>query len=103
MTLDPNRWTLKTQEAVRDAIALAKQLHNAEVAPDHLLSAALSQDGGVAIPLLDSLGIAPLSVRNAIAESLTKIPKAYGISEPSLSRDLSQAFDRADVAAQGNG
>ncbi len=103
MTLDPNRWTLKTQEAVRDAIALAKQLHNAEVAPDHLLSAALSQDGGVAIPLLDSLGIAPLSVRNRIAESLTKVPKAYGISEPSLSRDLSQAFDRADVARKEMG
>jgi ATP-dependent Clp protease ATP-binding subunit ClpB len=103
MTLDPNRWTLKTQEAVRDAIALAKQLHNAEVAPDHLLSAALSQDGGVAIPLLDSLGIAPLSVRNRIAESLTKIPKAYGISEPSLSRDLSQAFDSADIARKEMG
>ena len=103
MALDPNRWTLKTQEAVRDAIALAKELHNAEVTPDHLLSAALSQDGGVAIPLLDGLGIAPLSVRNRIAESLAKVPKAYGISEPSLSRDLSQAFDRADVARQEMG
>ena len=98
MTLDPNRWTLKTQEAVRDAIALAKDAHNAEVTPDHLLSAALSQDGGVAIPLLDSLGIAPLAVRNRIAESLGTIPKAYGISEPSLSRELSQAFERADGA-----
>ena len=103
MTLDPNRWTLKTQEAVRDAIALAKELHNTEVAPDHLLSAALSQDGGVAIPLLDGLGIAPLAVRNRIAESLAKVPKAYGISEPSLSRDLSQAFDRADLARKEMG
>ena len=103
MTLDPNRWTLKTQEAVRDAIALAKDQHNAEVAPDHLLSAALSQDGGVAIPLLDSLGMAPLSVRNRIAESLARVPKAYGISEPSLSRELSQAFERADVARKEMG
>jgi ATP-dependent Clp protease ATP-binding subunit ClpB len=103
MTLDPNRWTLKTQEAVRDAIALATSLHNAEVAPEHLLSATLSQDGGVAIPLLDRLGIAPLSVRNRIAESLAKIPKAYGTSEPSISRDLSQAFDRADIARKEMG
>ncbi len=84
MTLDPNRWTLKTQEALRDAIALAKDSHHAEVGADHLLSAALSQDGGVAIPLLDRLGIAPLSVRNKIAESLARIPKAYGTAEPSL-------------------
>ena len=80
-----------------------KDSHNAEVAPDHLLSAALSQDGGVAIPLLDSLGIAPLAVRNKIAESLATIPKAYGISEPSLSRELSQAFERADGARQEMG
>jgi ATP-dependent Clp protease ATP-binding subunit ClpB len=98
MTLDPNRWTLKTQEALRDAIALAKDSHHAEVGPDHLLSAALSQDGGVAIPLLDRLGMAPLSVRNKIAESLARIPKAYGTSEPSLSRELSEAFERADKA-----
>ncbi|MGA2527985.1 MAG: AAA family ATPase [Acidimicrobiales bacterium] len=97
MTFDPNRWTLKTQEALRDAIALAKDSHHGEVGPDHLLSAALSQDGGVAIPLLDRLGIAPLSVRNKIAESLAAIPKAYGASEPSLSRELSQAFENADT------
>ena len=103
MTLDPNRWTLKTQEAVREAIALARDSHNAEVAPDHLLSAALSQEGGVAIPLLDSLGIAPLAVRNKIAASLETIPKAYGISEPSLSRELSQAFERADGARKEMG
>jgi ATP-dependent Clp protease ATP-binding subunit ClpB len=98
MTFDPNRWTLKTQEALRDAIALAKDSHHAEVGPDHLLSAALSQDGGVAIPILDRVGIAPLTVRNRLAESLARIPKAYGTSEPSLSRELSQAFERADVA-----
>ena len=103
MTLDPNRWTLKTQEAVREAIALAKDSHNAEVAPDHLLIAALSQDGGVAIPLLDSLGIAPLSVRKRITESLATIPKAYGIAEPSLSRELAEAFERADDARREMG
>jgi ATP-dependent Clp protease ATP-binding subunit ClpB len=103
MTFDPNRWTLKTQEALRDAIALAKASHHAEVAPEHLLSAALSQDGGVAIPLLDRLGIAPLSVRNRLAESLSKIPKTYGGGEPTLSRELSQAFERADEARREMG
>jgi ATP-dependent Clp protease ATP-binding subunit ClpB len=96
MAFDPNRWTLKTQEALRDAMALAKASNHAEVTSDHLLSAALSQDGGVAIPLLDRLGVAPLSARNKIAESLAKIPKTYGGGDPSLSRELSQAFEEAD-------
>src|SRR5271165_5908145 len=103
MTFDPNRWTLKTQEAVRDALALAKASHHAEVAPEHVLSAALSQEGGVAIPILDGLGIAPLAVRNRIAESLAKIPKAYGGAEPSLSRELDDAFERADAARKEMG
>src|SRR5271165_4290314 len=103
MTFDPNRWTLKTQEAVRDALALAKESHHAEVTPDHLLSAALSQDGGVAIPILDSLGVAPLSVRNRVAESLSNIPRAYGTSEPSLSRELTEVFEQADLARKEMG
>ncbi len=103
MPFDPNRWTLKTQEAVRDALALAKASHHPEVTPEHVLSAALSQDGGVAIPILDGLGISPLSVRNRIAESLAKIPKAYGGAEPSLSRELDDAFERADAARKEMG
>ncbi len=103
MAFDPNRWTLKTQEAVRDALALAKTSHHAEVGPDHVLSAALSQDGGVAIPILDRLGVAPLSVRNRVADSLARIPKAYGGAEPTLSRDLNDAFERADEARREMG
>ncbi|MGD1012017.1 MAG: AAA family ATPase [Acidimicrobiales bacterium] len=103
MTIDPNRWTLKTQEAVRDALALAKASQHAELTEDHLLSAALSQEGGVAIPLLDRLGIAPLSARNRVAEALARIPKTYGGGEPTFSRELSQAFEIADEARREMG
>ena len=41
MTLDPNRWTLKTQDAVNVAIAEARSRSNPEVTPDHLLAALL--------------------------------------------------------------
>ena len=46
MALDPNRWTLKTQEALQEASRLAEAAHNAEVLPAHFLTAALGQDGG---------------------------------------------------------
>ncbi len=46
--------------------------------PQHLLLAALGQDGGVAVPILDRVGVAPLSVRNKLNDELTKLPKAYG-------------------------
>jgi len=37
MALDPNRWTLKVQEAFSAAVEAAKQASNPEVTPDHLL------------------------------------------------------------------
>ncbi len=98
MPFDPNRWTLKTQEAARDAVALARQYHHAEVTPDHFLYAALAQDGGVTIPLLDKLGVSPLTVRNRLDEALGKLPKAYGGGEPTFSREMMQAFERAEAS-----
>jgi ATP-dependent Clp protease ATP-binding subunit ClpB len=103
MPLDPNRWTQKTQEATQEAAALARQGHNVEVEPEHLLLAALSQDGGVAIPLLDQLGQSPLTVRNRLEERLAKLPKVYGAQEPALSGELTRAFERAQAAQQEMG
>jgi ATP-dependent Clp protease ATP-binding subunit ClpB len=103
MAFDPNRWTNKTQEAARDAVALARKYHHAEVTPEHLLSAALGQDGGVAIPLLDRLGISPLSVRNALDEALGRLPKSYGGGEPAFSREVMEAFEQAEAAQKEMG
>ena len=98
MPLDPNRWTLKTQEAFSEATRLAQASHHAEVLPAHFLLAALGQDGGVTVPVLDRVGAAPLAVRNRLTEVLAKIPQAYGGGEPELSRELLEAFERAEQA-----
>ncbi|MHB8458249.1 MAG: Clp protease N-terminal domain-containing protein, partial [Acidimicrobiales bacterium] len=98
MPLDPNRWTQKTQEATRDAVALARKFHHAETEPEHLLLAALGQDGGVAIPLLDRLGVSVLTVRNRLDERLGRLGKAYGGEEPGLSLALRDAFEQAQAA-----
>jgi ATP-dependent Clp protease ATP-binding subunit ClpB len=41
VALDPNRWTAKTQEALRAAAEDAAGRSNPEVTPDHLLAAML--------------------------------------------------------------
>ena len=38
MALDPNRWTLKTQEAMQAAVEAARRASNPEATPDHLLA-----------------------------------------------------------------
>ena len=103
MPLDPNRWTLKTQEALADAQQLAIAAGHPEVTPEHLLVAALSQDGGVAIPILAKLGEAPVAVRNRLSNALDKLPKTYGGGEPEMSRELLAGFRAAEQAQKDMG
>jgi ATP-dependent Clp protease ATP-binding subunit ClpB len=97
MALDPNRWTLKVQEAFSSAVDAAKQASNPEVTPDHLLAALLGQGEGIVLPMLQRLGKEPLPLRNQVNEALAKLPKAYG-GEARLSRELQQVIDAADEA-----
>jgi len=97
MALDPNRWTLKMQEAFNVAIELARSNANPEVTPDHLLVALLGQSEGVVLPILQKVGQASPPLRNAAEEALSRLPKAYG-SDAHLSRDLTALLDAADQA-----
>jgi ATP-dependent Clp protease ATP-binding subunit ClpB len=96
MTIDPNRWTLKTQEAVQEAVRAASAAHHAEVTPEHVLLAALGQEGGVALSVLDKLGVAPLSVRNRLQDALARLPRAYGGAEPEIGRRLRDLIEQAE-------
>ncbi|MGH9232649.1 MAG: ATP-dependent Clp protease ATP-binding subunit [Acidimicrobiales bacterium] len=97
MALDPNRWTLKVQEAFSSAVDAAKQASNPEVTPDHLLAALLAQGEGIVLPMLQRLGKEPLPLRNQVNEALAKLPHSYG-SEARLSRELNKVIDEADAA-----
>ncbi|MCC5951092.1 MAG: AAA family ATPase [Acidimicrobiia bacterium] len=97
MALDPKHWTLKTQEAINAAIGSAQQQSNPEVTPDHLLLALLGQSEGVVLPMLQKVGVAPMSLRNQAEEAVAKLPKAYG-GESRLGRELRDLLERADTA-----
>ncbi len=96
MALDPNRWTLKTQEAFNSALQLARSNSNPEVTPDHLLLALLGQEEGVVLPILQKVGKAPLTLRNDTEEAIGRLPKAYG-GESRLGRELQDLLEQADA------
>ena len=70
MAIDPNRWTLKTQEAFATAADRARTLNHAEITPDHLLAALLAQPEGRAVPLLGRAGVEPTALARAVDERL---------------------------------
>ena len=54
--MQPDRFTVKSQEAVAAAQQLAAERRNPEVAPAHLLVALLEQEDGLVVPILQKLG-----------------------------------------------
>jgi ATP-dependent Clp protease ATP-binding subunit ClpB len=103
MALDPNRWTIKTQEAIQSALDLARARSHAEASPDHLLAALLGQSDGLVLPVLEKLGVAPLSVRNRVEQALEKVPRAYGGTEATVSRALREVLEAGDRERTGLG
>jgi ATP-dependent Clp protease ATP-binding subunit ClpB len=98
MAFDPNRWTLRTQEAVQAAVEMARTQAHPEVTPDHLVAALLGQEEGVVLPVLSKVGLAPLTLRNRAGEALARLPKAHGGQPPQLSRELREVMSVADTA-----
>ena len=96
MALDPNRWTLKTQEAFAAASERARAQNNAEITPDHLLAALLGQADGLAVPILGRAGVEPARIAREVDDRLASLPKAYGTAQPSLGREATAVLDAAE-------
>ncbi len=73
--MQPDRFTIKSQEALQAAQQLADERRNPQTTPEHLLAVLLEQDGGVVGPVLRKLGAEPAAVRQALAPSLEALPK----------------------------
>ncbi|HEV7845009.1 MAG TPA: Clp protease N-terminal domain-containing protein, partial [Thermoleophilaceae bacterium] len=102
--MQPDRFTIKSQEALAAAQRLAGARHNPEVTPQHLLVALLEQEGGIVVPVLRRAGADPERVRRLVNEALDALPKVSGdVSAPALGQDLVRLLQAADDEARGLG
>ncbi len=97
MAIDPNRWTLKTRDAIEQAQSLATGRHHAQITPAHVLLAALDQPDGIAPSLLEQMGADRLSARNRLLNELDRLPRAIGGSASELAPETREGLDRADA------
>jgi ATP-dependent Clp protease ATP-binding subunit ClpB len=97
MSINPDRWTLKTQEAFSNAVERARTDHHAEVTPEHVLAAILGQADGVAGPVLTRVGVEPAVVRDRVDAELGRLPQAFGGQEPGINRALRDVLTAADA------
>jgi ATP-dependent Clp protease ATP-binding subunit ClpB len=96
MRLD--KFTIKAQEALLAAQKNAETKAGAEIEPEHLLDALVSQEDGLVNPLLKKLGVSGDSIRSELDRHLSAKPKVQG-TQPSLSPRLDAVFRQAQKEA----
>src|SRR2546430_14888945 len=103
--MQPDRFTIKSQEAVAAAQRLASEGSNPEVAPPHLLLALLEQDEGVVVPVLQRLGVDAQDVRARAKEAIGKLPQLSGNSVPDVrpSSEFVWVLQQAEKESTGLG
>ena len=93
--IDPEKLTVKAQQAVAQAQSLARDLNNQEIDSEHLLLALVSQSEGVTIPLLQKMGARPEELEQSIRAELESRPKVQGDTRQYISGHLDKVMDSA--------
>src|SRR5215211_3935752 len=96
--MQPDRFTIKSQEAVAAAQRLAAERRNPQVAPAHLLLALLDQDDGLVVPVLQKLDADVGAIRARTLEAVDAVPQLGGDAEPDVrpAQDCVRAIQRAE-------
>ena len=73
-----DRFTIRGQEAVQEAITLAEKGQNQQVEPEHVLAAMLAQAEGVVKPILGKIGANAHAILTDVEAAIGKFPKVSG-------------------------
>ncbi len=105
--MDPNKLTIKSQEALTGAQDRARRLGHQQVGSEHLLLALLDQHDGLAPRLLQRLDIDPAALSAGVQADLERKPKVTGaageLGKIYVTTNLEQLLLRAEDEARSLG
>jgi len=94
-----DKLTIKAQEAVAAAQALATEHGHPQIAPLHLLAALLAESEGIVGPTLERIGANRRQLDRIVQSELGHSPKVSGGATPQGSRPLQQVLEAAQREA----
>ncbi|MBR6047459.1 MAG: ATP-dependent chaperone ClpB [Bacteroidaceae bacterium] len=97
-----NKFTIKAQEAVQEALNRVQRQGQQAIEPEHLLSGILKVGEQVTSFIFQKLGMNPTLIQQAVDAQIGSLPKVQG-GEPYLSREGNEVLTRAEDIAQKNG
>src|SRR4030042_5580511 len=91
------KFTLKAQEALQDAKAIAEKKNHQQIDVEHLLLALISQKEGIVLPILQKLGANVDLIVSQLEGELDRIPQitGRGAGQVYLSSRLNEIFNAA--------
>ena len=97
MAFNFNKFTVKTQELVQNAIEIAQNYNNQIVEPEHILAALMQDQTSVAVSLIQKAGGNLNQMKIKTGELLEKLPKVTGagIGNQQLSINSVKLFDQS--------
>jgi ATP-dependent Clp protease ATP-binding subunit ClpB len=103
--MQPDRFTVKSQEAINGSQRLAAANSNTEVAPAHLLVVLLEQEDGLVPAVLGKLGADLQSIRSRARGAMSDLPRlsGAGTAEPRPSSAFVEVLQRAEGEMAGMG
>ena len=97
-----NKFTIKAQEAVQEAVKRVQLQGQQNIEPEHLLAGILKVGEQVTSFVFRKLGVNPTLVQQATDAQIGSLPRVSG-GEPYLSRESSDVLTRAEDMAQKQG
>ena len=94
--MDYEHFTLKTQDALQNASALAQKNDHSEIGLEHILSALLSQQDGIVVPIIERVGVNVQSLQKQVDDLLDEYPKVTGNAQMSLSNEAQKVLAKAE-------
>jgi ATP-dependent Clp protease ATP-binding subunit ClpB len=94
-----DKFTIKSQDLIQKAQALASQHNHQQIEPDHMLAAMLAQRDSMAPAILRKIGVSPEDVRRDIGEAIVELPSVTGggdrYASPGTQKVMEAAFAQA--------
>jgi ATP-dependent Clp protease ATP-binding subunit ClpB len=97
--INPDKLTVRSAEAINEAVGLARRNGNPLVYDLHLLQALLEQDESIVVPILQKVGVSVSALREGVSRELARIAKQSD-AQPTMSRELNGIVDRAEDEAR---
>ena len=94
--MDYDKFTLKVQDALQNASALAQKNDHSEIGLEHLLSSLLSQKDGIVSPIIERVGVNAQGLQKQVDDLLASYPKVTGNAQMRFSDSLQKVLAKAE-------